>query len=42
MKAICPNCEKETEIALIRGKEIVRVRGEPVEVDAEYQVRGVR
>ena len=36
MKAICPNCEKETEIALIRGKETVRVRGEPVEVDSEY------
>lgn len=36
MKAICPNCEKETEIALIRGKETVRVRGEPVEVDAEF------
>lgn len=36
MKAICPNCEKETEIALIRGKETVRVRGEPVEVASEY------
>src|SRR3989304_4082899 len=36
MKAICPNCEKEPELAVIRGKETVRVRGEPVEVASEY------
>lgn len=36
MKDICPNCEKETEIELVRTKEVVEVRGEPIEVDAEF------
>lgn len=36
MKNICPNCEKETKIELIRAKESLEIRGERVEVDAEY------
>jgi len=36
MKGICPNCEKETELEVVRIKEIVEVRGEPIEVDVEY------
>lgn len=36
MKDICPNCEKETEIKGVRSREVVEVRGEPVEVDAEF------
>ncbi|GMR08409.1 MAG: DUF4065 domain-containing protein [Gammaproteobacteria bacterium] len=36
MKGICPNCEKETELELVRAKEVVEVRGEPIEVEAEF------
>ena len=36
MKGICPNCEKETELELVRAREVVEVRGEPIEVDAEF------
>jgi len=36
MKGICPNCEKETELELVRAKEVVEIRGEPIEVDAEF------
>lgn len=36
MKDICPNCEKETELELVHSKEVVEVRGEPIEVDAEF------
>lgn len=36
MKDICPNCEKETELELVRTKEVVEVRGEPIEVDTEF------
>lgn len=36
MKGICPNCEKETELEHVRAREVVEVRGEPIEVDAEY------
>lgn len=36
MKGICPNCEKETDVERIGTREKVLVRGEPVEVDAEY------
>ena len=36
MKGICPNCEKETKLELIRAREVVEVRGEPVEVNSEY------
>lgn len=36
MKGICPNCEKETELELVYAKEVVEVRGEPIEVDAEF------
>jgi len=36
MRNICPNCEKETEIELVRTKEVIEVRGESIEVDAEF------
>lgn len=36
MKRVCPNCEKEAEIKTIRAKERIEVRGEPIEVEAEY------
>ena len=36
MKSICPNCEKETELELVRTREVIEVRGEPIEVDAEF------
>ena len=36
MKGICPNCEKETELELVRANELVEVRGEPIEVAAEF------
>ena len=36
MKGICPNCEKETELELVRTPEVVEVRGEAIEVDAEF------
>lgn len=36
MKGICPNCEKETTLEHVQAKEIVEVRGEPVEVETEY------
>lgn len=36
MKAICPNCEKETKINRIRTKENIEVRGKLVEVENEY------
>jgi uncharacterized protein with PIN domain len=36
MIGICPNCEKETEIELVRTREVIEVRGEPIEVDAEF------
>lgn len=36
MKGICPNCEQETNIEPIRARETVEVRGEPIEIDAEY------
>lgn len=36
MKGICPNCEKETELEHVRTKEVVEVRGEPIEVDSEF------
>jgi putative zinc finger/helix-turn-helix YgiT family protein len=36
MKGICPNCEKENELELARAKEVVEIRGEPIEVDAEF------
>jgi putative zinc finger/helix-turn-helix YgiT family protein len=36
MKDICPNCEKETKLELVRTKEVVEVRGEPIEVDTEF------
>lgn len=36
MKNLCPNCEKETEINVVHEREVVEVRGEAIEVDAEY------
>lgn len=36
MKQICPICEKETDVVLRRNKETFAIRGENVEVDAEY------
>lgn len=36
MKRVCPNCDKETKIEAIRANERVEVRGEPIEVEAEY------
>lgn len=36
MKDICPGCEKETDLELIRTKETIKVHGEPIEVDVEY------
>jgi len=36
MQGICPNCEKETNIELVRARETVDVRGKPIEVDAEF------
>lgn len=36
MKNVCPNCEKETRLDHVRIKEAIEVRGEPIEVNAEY------
>lgn len=36
MKAVCPNCEKESKVEIIRTKENIEVRGESVEVQTEY------
>ena len=40
MRNICPNCEKETNVNLVKEKETIEVRGEPIEVDAEFYVCG--
>jgi putative zinc finger/helix-turn-helix YgiT family protein len=36
MRDICPACEKETDIESFRTKEIIKVHGEPIEIDVEY------
>ena len=36
MKKVCPNCEKETDIKLVKSKECIEVRGESIEVPVEY------
>lgn len=36
MRGVCPNCEKETNLALIHTKESIIVRGESIAVEAEY------
>ena len=36
MSTICPSCERETNVELVRAKELVEIRGEPIEVMAEY------
>jgi len=36
MKSLCPNCEQETNVELIKEKELIEVRGEKITVDTEY------
>lgn len=36
MKAVCPNCEKETKIERIRTKERIDVRGETIDIETDY------
>lgn len=36
MMGICPNCEKETDIKLVRKIEEIKVRGESIEVEMEF------
>ena len=36
MIRVCPGCEKENDVKIVRGKEEIIVRGEPIEVDVEY------
>ncbi len=36
MKGICPNCEKETDLELVRRMEDVSVRGEAIKVEVTY------
>jgi len=38
MKNICPNCEKETNLTLRQEREVVEVRGEPIDVESEFYV----
>jgi len=36
MKGICPNCEKKTDLELVRTTDEIEVRGERIAVEAEY------
>lgn len=36
MRQICPNCEKETKINLVKRIENIEVRGEQIEVSSEF------
>ncbi len=36
MRGICPNCEEERELELVRGTESIEVRGELIEVEMTY------
>jgi len=36
MKGICPNCEEERELDLVRRKEDIEVRGETIQIPVEY------
>jgi putative zinc finger/helix-turn-helix YgiT family protein len=36
MRKICPNCEKEREVDLIRANETIDIRGESIGIDVEY------
>lgn len=36
MKGICPFCEKETNLETVRALEVIKVRGEIIEVDVEH------
>jgi len=36
MRDICPVCERETDVELVRTKEVIKVQGEPIEIDVEY------
>lgn len=35
-KDICPNCEKVTDVELVKSLESIKVRGEEIKVDVEY------
>lgn len=36
MVDICPNCEKESNIEIVRRVEVITVRGEDIEVETQY------
>ncbi|MBU1054364.1 MAG: DUF4065 domain-containing protein [Proteobacteria bacterium] len=36
MKGLCPNCEKITDLNVMKTKETFNVKNEPIEVDVEY------
>lgn len=36
MQGICPNCEDYRELESIKGREVIKVRGEPIEVETNY------
>jgi len=36
MKGICPNCEKETELEVVKNIEDIKVRGELIKVEVKY------
>jgi putative zinc finger/helix-turn-helix YgiT family protein len=36
MRGICPNCEKERELELVRRGESIEIRGEPIDVEMVY------
>ena len=36
MKGICPNCEKETELEVVKNVEDIKVRGELIKVEVKY------
>jgi len=36
MKKICPSCENEREVDLIRTNEVIDIKGESIEIDVEY------
>ena len=36
MRGICPSCEKETELEVVRATEEIEIRGESVPVEVEY------
>ena len=36
MKGLCASCEKETNLEIVKAKEVLEVRGEEINVAAEY------